>query len=130
MLFKIAQRSGEDAQTPRPWFNEFQNTVEIAGLAEDEARRELRLKLIGVPGALDSQAFRRADTRPTILEVLACLAKDFGIKYEEATLYAAYTQCRRAAHSSGRDCLRALNTAQRDMQAAGIPLCRTTLLNV
>ncbi len=54
--------------------------------------------------------------------MLACLAKDFGIPYEEAVLYATYVQCRGAAHSSGRDYLRILTTAQRNMQAAGIPL--------
>ena len=49
---------GEDAQPLWLWFrvNEFQNTVDIAGLAEDKARRELRLKLIGVPCTLYWQA--------------------------------------------------------------------------
>ena len=84
--------------------------------------RELRLKLVGVPSALFLAAFNGEDARPTILEVLACLAKDYGIPYEEAMLYAAYAQCQRTAHSSGRDYLRALTTAQRNMQAAGIPL--------
>ena len=84
--------------------------------------RELRLKLVGVPSALYLAAFNGEDARPTLLEVLACLAKDLGIPYEEAMLYAAYAQCQRTAHSSGRDYLRALTTAQRNMQAAGIPL--------
>ena len=70
-FFKIAPFSDEDAQPLRPWFNvsddnEFQNTVDVAGLVEDEARRELRLKLIGVPGALYSQSFRGDDARLTI----------------------------------------------------------------
>ena len=114
--------SGVNGQPLRPWFHEFQNTVDIAGLSEDDAIRELRLKLVGVPSSLYLQAFKGDDARPTILEVLACLAKDFGIPYEEAVLYATYVQCRRAAHSSGRDYLRTLTTAQRNMQAAGIPL--------
>ena len=116
LIKAMASFSGEDRQPLRPWFHEFQNTVDIAGLSEDDAMRELRLKLVGVPSALYLQAFNGDDARPTILEVLACLAKDFGIPYE------AYVQCRRAAHSSGRDYLRALTTAQRNMQAAGIPL--------
>jgi len=118
----IAPFSGEDGQPLRPWFHVFQNTVDIARLSEDDAMRELRLKLVGVPSALYLAAFNGDDARPTILEVLACLAKDYGIPYEEAMLYAAYTQCQRTAHSSGRDYLRALTTAQRNMQAAGIPL--------
>ena len=118
----IAPFSGEDGQPLRPWFHVFQNTVDIARLSEDDAMRELRLKLVGVPSALYLAAFNGDDARPTLLEVLACLAKDFGIPYEEAMLYAAYAQCQRTAHSSGRDYLRALTTAQRNMQAAGIPL--------
>ena len=118
----IAPFSGEDGQPLRPWFHVFQNTVDIARLSEDDAMRELRLKLVGVPSALFLAAFNGEDARPTILEVLACLAKDYGIPYEEAMLYAAYAQCQRTAHSSGRDYLRALTTAQRNMQAAGIPL--------
>ena len=69
-FFKIAPFSGEEAHPLRPWFNdsdnEFQNTVDVAGLVEDEARCELRLKLIGVPGALYSQSFRGDDARLTI----------------------------------------------------------------
>ncbi len=44
------------------------------------------------------------------------------IRYAEALLYAAYAQYQRTAHrdSSGWDHLRALITAQRNMQAAGI----------
>ncbi len=57
-----------------------------------------------------------------MLEVLACLAKDFGILYEEATLCPAYAQCQRTPHSSGRDYLGALTRAQRNMQAADIAL--------
>ncbi len=84
--------------------------------------RELRLKLVGAPSSRYLEAFCGDDARPTILEVLACLAKDFGVPYEEAILYAAYVQSPRAARSSGRDYLRTLTTAQRNMQAAGIPL--------
>jgi hypothetical protein len=54
--------------------------------------------------------------------VLTCLAKDFGVQYEEAILYTAYVQSQRAARSSGRDYLRTLTTEQRNTQAAGIPL--------
>ncbi len=54
--------------------------------------------------------------------MLACLAKDFWVPYEEAVLYAAYVQSPRVARSSGRDYLRTLTTAQHNMQAAGIPL--------
>jgi hypothetical protein len=68
------------------------------------------------------EAFCGDNARPTILEVLACLAKDFGVPYESAILYAAYVQSQRAARSSGRDYLRTLTTAQRNMQAAGILL--------
>jgi hypothetical protein len=52
--------------------------------------RKLRLKFVGEHSALYLQAFNSDDARPTILEVLACLAKDFGISYEEAMRYAAY----------------------------------------
>ena len=122
---ELAPFSGVNRQPLRPWFAAFQDKVAIAGLSEDDALRELRLKLVDGPSALYLQHFADDDTRPTILEVLACLAKDFGIPYEEATLYAAYVQCRRAPHSSGREYLRALTTAQRDMQAAGIPLIQS-----
>jgi hypothetical protein len=118
----MASFTGENGQPLRPWFNEFQNTVDIAGLSQDDALRELRLKLVGAPTSRYLEAFRGDDARPTILEVLACLAKDLGVAYEEAILYAAYVQSPRAARSSGRDYLRTLTTAQRNTQAAGIPL--------
>ena len=48
----MASFSGDDGQPLRRCFHEFQNTVDIAGLSEDDAKRELRLKLVGVPSAL------------------------------------------------------------------------------
>ena len=117
--------SGEDRQPLRPWFCEFQNKVDIARLSEDDAMCELRLKLVGIPSALTAayvQAFDGDDAKPSVLGVLAYLAKDYGIPYEEASLYAAYVQGRRTAHTSGREYLRTLSTARRNLQAAGIPL--------
>jgi hypothetical protein len=118
----MASFTGENGQPLLPLFNEFQNTVDIAGLSQDDALRELRLKLVGAPSSRYLEAFCGDDARPTILKVPACLAKDFGVPYEEAILYAAYAQSPWTARSSGRDYLRTLTTAQRNMQAAGIPL--------
>jgi hypothetical protein len=118
----MASFTGENGRPLRPWFNEFQNTVDIAGLSQDDALRELRLKLVGAPSSRYLEAFCGDDARPTIFEVLACLAKDFAVPYEEAILYVANVQSPRAASSSGRDYLRTLTTAHRNMQAAGITL--------
>ncbi len=107
----MASFTGKNGQPLRPGFNEFQNTVDIAGLSQDDALRELRLKLVGASSSRYLEAFCGDDARPTILEVLAWLAKDF-------ILYSAYVQSPRAARSSGRDYLHTLTTAQRNMPAS------------
>jgi hypothetical protein len=42
--------------------------------SQDDAMNELRLKLVGAPSSRYLEAFCGDDARPTILEVLACLA--------------------------------------------------------
>ncbi len=59
---------------------------------EDGATREQRLKRVGVPSALYLSAFKGNTARSTILDVLACLAKDFEIQSEEAIRHAAYAK--------------------------------------
>ncbi len=61
----------------------------------------------------DNQA-SNGDNASTILDVKACfLAKHFRVPYEESMFYAAFVQPTDSPQ---------LTTAQRNMQAAGIPL--------
>ncbi len=123
-LEKAAVARRNSWTTPQvPQAHEFQNTVDIAGFSDDDAMRELRYaRATPQVGRRTQRAVsarfqrRRHQTHHEDLEVLACLAKVFGIPYEEGMLFAAHVQCPRSAHSSGREYLRALTTAQRNMQ--------------
>ena len=82
--------SGANSQPLRPWTVEFLAQAEIVGDAHDNLR-ELRLKLRDPARAYFNRRYPANDLEvPLVLEAMAYLSKEFGPKYEESQLFAAY----------------------------------------
>ena len=116
--------SGANSQPLRPWTDEFLAQAEIVGDAHDNLR-ELRLKLRDPARAYLNRRYPVNDPgAPLVLEAIAYLSSEFGPKYEESQLFAAYYRLLTKRGTPGAEIKRALTAARERMRAAGIPVVR------
>ena len=116
--------SGANGEPLRPWSDEFLAQAEIVGDAHDNLR-ELRLKLRDPARAYFNRRYPATDPgTPPVLEAMAYLCSEFGPKYEESHIFAAYYRLLPKRGISGAAIKRALTAARERMRAAGIPAVR------
>lgn len=112
----------------REWQEEFMSKASIVGVHHDNLR-EFRLKLTGAARAHYHGTYTESCT-PTLLEAMAHLASEFGVKYGESKLWRDVYQLKRKPGSSGKDFMRTLAANRKRMLDAGIPAVRSEAENM